>query len=50
MVVLQANASNDDALVMTAVFVAPVIEEAAKGVFVLCVWWFLRSEFDGDCR
>ncbi|MBP6994944.1 MAG: PrsW family intramembrane metalloprotease [Phycicoccus sp.] len=47
MVVLQANASNDDALVTTAVFVAPVIEEAAKGVFVLCVWWFLRSEFDG---
>ena len=37
----------DAALATTAVLVAPVVEEALKGVFVLLVWWFLRREFDG---
>jgi RsiW-degrading membrane proteinase PrsW (M82 family) len=35
------------ALASTAVFVAPVVEEAAKGAFVVLVWWFARREFDG---
>lgn len=47
MAVLQASASRTDATLATAVLVAPVVEEAAKGAFVLLVWWFLRREFDG---
>lgn len=42
-----ATAGQGDALVTTAVLVAPVVEEAAKGAFVLIAWWFLRHEFDG---
>lgn len=42
-----ARATHDDALVTTAVLVAPVVEEAAKGAFVLIAWWLLRHEFDG---
>ncbi|HMM93912.1 PrsW family intramembrane metalloprotease [Phycicoccus sp.] len=46
-VVLQSATDPDAALETTAVLVAPVIEEALKGGFVLLVWWFLRREFDG---
>jgi len=37
--------SNDDAL--TATFVAPVTEEAAKGLFILLLLFFRRHELDG---
>ncbi len=46
-VVLESASDPDAALATTAVLVAPVVEEALKGVFVLFVWWFLRREFDG---
>jgi RsiW-degrading membrane proteinase PrsW (M82 family) len=42
-----STADADAALTTTAVLVAPFVEEAAKGVLVLLVWWFLRNEFDG---
>ena len=42
-----STADADAALTTTAVLVAPFVEEAAKGVFILIVWWFLRHEFDG---
>lgn len=45
--VLQASLSRNDATLLTAVLVAPVVEEAAKGVFVLLIWWLARREFDG---
>ena len=45
--VLEATTDRDRALATTAVLVAPVVEEALKGVLVLFVWWFLRHEFDG---
>ena len=35
------------AMATTAVLVAPVVEEGAKGAFVFLVWWLLRREFDG---
>ena len=37
----------DDALLATAVFSAPLVEEASKGLLVLLIWWFRRREFDG---
>ncbi len=46
-VVLQSATDPDAALATTAVLVAPVVEEALKGVLILLVWWFLRREFDG---
>ncbi len=46
-VVLRSATDPDAALATTAVLVAPVVEEALKGSFVLLVWWFLRREFDG---
>ncbi|QKE85392.1 PrsW family intramembrane metalloprotease [Arthrobacter sp. NEB 688] len=46
-VVLRSATDPDAALATTAVLVAPVVEEALKGAFVLLVWWFLRREFDG---
>ncbi|GGL28167.1 membrane protein [Phycicoccus endophyticus] len=46
-VVLESATDPDAALATTAVLVAPVVEEALKGAFVLFVWWFLRREFDG---
>ena len=46
-VVLKAAATGDDALATTAVFVAPFVEEGAKGAFALIAWWFIRDEFDG---
>ena len=47
--VLEAVGPGDSgsALVTTAVLVAPVVEEAAKGAFVFLAWWVLRREFDG---
>ncbi len=46
--VLQASgASPSDALATTAVLVAPVVEETAKGAVVLGLALFLRREFDG---
>ena len=47
MSILAASSTPTDAELATAVLVAPVVEEAAKGFFVLLVWWFLRREFDG---
>ncbi|WP_404352971.1 PrsW family intramembrane metalloprotease [Phycicoccus jejuensis] len=46
-VVLRSATDPDAALATTAVLVAPFVEEALKGAFVLLVWWFLRREFDG---
>jgi RsiW-degrading membrane proteinase PrsW (M82 family) len=37
----------ESALLATAVFSAPLVEEAAKGLLVLLVWWLRRREFDG---
>ena len=45
--VIEATTDPEAALATTAVLVAPVAEEALKGVLVLLVWWFLRHEFDG---
>ncbi|HYN29253.1 MAG TPA: PrsW family intramembrane metalloprotease [Dermatophilaceae bacterium] len=45
--VFRSATDADAALATTAVFVAPVVEEAAKGAFVVLVWWFARREFDG---
>jgi RsiW-degrading membrane proteinase PrsW (M82 family) len=45
--VLQEVSDPDAALATTAVLVAPLVEEAAKGAFVLLVWLLLRREFDG---
>lgn len=45
--VLWGSIPQDESLALTAVFVAPVVEEAAKGVFVLLVWRLARHEFDG---
>ena len=47
MVVLEAASNPTDAQIATAVLVAPVVEEAAKGAFVLIAWWLMRREFDG---
>ncbi|MBM6404291.1 PrsW family intramembrane metalloprotease [Phycicoccus sp. CSK15P-2] len=47
MAVLESASTPDDALAVTAVVVAPVVEEALKGALVLVVWWGLRREFDG---
>lgn len=45
--VLAAASDPDAALTTAAVLVAPVVEEALKGVLVLLVWWVLGREFDG---
>jgi protease PrsW len=45
--VLETVSDPDAALATTAVLVAPVVEEALKGVAVFFVWWFRRREFDG---
>ncbi len=37
----------DAALATTAVVVAPLVEEALKGMLVPLVWWLHRREFDG---
>lgn len=46
-IVLRSATDPDAALATTAVLVAPVVEEALKGVLVLLVWWLHRREFDG---
>ena len=45
--VLWGSAPAQESLQLTAVFVAPVVEEAAKGLLVLLIWRFARREFDG---
>ncbi len=45
--VLWGSIPADESLALTAVFVAPVVEEAAKGLLILLVWRFARREFDG---
>jgi len=45
--VLEVAADPDAAVTATAVVVAPVVEEALKGVLVVLVWRFLGHEFDG---
>lgn len=45
--VLWGSAPDEESLALTAVFVAPVVEEAAKGLLVLLIWRFARREFDG---
>lgn len=45
--VLEAVSDPDAALATTAVLVAPVVEEALKGLLVLLVWRLRRREFDG---
>jgi RsiW-degrading membrane proteinase PrsW (M82 family) len=42
-----ATGRADDALLATAVFSAPLVEELAKGLLVLLVWLVRRREFDG---
>ena len=42
-----ATGGADDALLATAVFSAPLVEELAKGLLVLLVWLVRRREFDG---
>ena len=42
-----ATGREDDALLATAVFSAPLVEEASKGLLVLLIWWFRRREVDG---
>ncbi|GAA4125733.1 PrsW family intramembrane metalloprotease [Knoellia locipacati] len=45
--VLWGSVPEEESLALTAVFVAPFVEEAAKGLFVLLVWRFAKREFDG---
>lgn len=45
--VLWGSVPAEESLALTAVFVAPVVEEAAKGLLVLLVWRFAKREFDG---
>lgn len=45
--VFSAATGSDQAMLATAVFAAPVVEEGAKGALILLVWWFRRREFDG---
>ena len=42
-----ATGRDDDAMLATAIFSAPLVEEACKGLLVLLIWWFRRREFDG---
>lgn len=37
----------ESAVATMAVVVAPIVEEALKGVLILLVWWLHRREFDG---
>lgn len=43
----EAATDPDAALAVTAVLVAPLTEEAFKGILILLVWWLHRREFDG---
>lgn len=42
-----ATGRDDNAMLATALFSAPLVEEACKGLLVLLIWWFRRREFDG---
>ena len=42
-----ATGSAGAGMLATAIFSAPLVEEAAKGLLVLLVWRFRRREFDG---
>ena len=42
-----ATGSSRQPMLATAVFSAPLVEEALKGLLVLLIWWFRRREFDG---
>jgi protease PrsW len=42
-----ATGNPDEAMLATAIFSAPLVEEASKGLLVLLIWWFRRREFDG---
>ena len=42
-----ATGGSQSAMLATAVFSAPLVEEACKGLLVLLIWWFRRREFDG---
>src|SRR6476661_8957945 len=46
-VVFSSATNPEQATLATAVFFAPVVEEAAKGLLVLLVWRLRRREFDG---
>jgi protease PrsW len=45
--VLRSTSTTDDALTVAAVVVAPLVEEAVKGLLVVLVWLLRRREFDG---
>jgi RsiW-degrading membrane proteinase PrsW (M82 family) len=45
--VIEAVSSQQEARAVTAVVVAPVVEESLKGLLVLLIWWRMRREFDG---
>jgi RsiW-degrading membrane proteinase PrsW (M82 family) len=47
LVVFKSVTNPDAALLAAATVVAPVVEEAAKGVFILLIWRLRRHEFDG---
>ncbi|QGN56857.1 PrsW family intramembrane metalloprotease [Nostocoides sp. HKS02] len=42
-----ATGTASEASLATAVFSAPLVEEASKGLLVALVWWLRRREFDG---
>jgi protease PrsW len=42
-----ATGRHDSAMLATAVFSAPLVEESCKGLLVLLVWRLRRREFDG---
>ncbi|MDO5504176.1 MAG: PrsW family intramembrane metalloprotease [Actinomycetia bacterium] len=47
MIAFMSITDPDSALATGAVVVAPIVEEALKGLLVLLVWWLHRKEFDG---
>lgn len=47
LLVFSAVTNPEEGRAATAVFVAPFVEEAAKGLLVLLLWWRRRAEFDG---
>lgn len=47
LVVFKSVTDPDAALLAAATLVAPLVEEAAKGIFILLVWRLRRREFDG---
>lgn len=47
LLLFESSAQRNDALATAAVFVAPPVEEALKGLLVVLIWWTRRREFDG---